>query len=206
MRHAIHRGAITNRDVCLYSLVNVGGDVGFAATEDVAVKAFGVYPARFGLIKHPQYPDVDSVRVTLTDLRKEKYGSLVEGNKKRGWRITKNGELWFAANKRRIESALKNRLEGERRISSGRLMTSDRIRSARLNRILGSDAFAKWKKGIQPTIYDFYDVMRIDNYTPENVYQQHLDSLVQVVQENSEVKKFLADLNREFGESYRQHG
>lgn len=145
MKPGLRSGGITNRDVCLYALVDTGGDVGFVATEDVAVRAFTVYPERFGLIRHPRYPDVDSVRVTLTDLRKAKYGSLVEGNKRKGWRITENGSQWMALNKKHIESALKSRLAGERRVSSGHLITSDRIRSARLARILDSDAFAKWR-------------------------------------------------------------
>ncbi len=206
MRTRIPKGRITNRDMCLYALVNVGGDVGFATTEDIAVNAFGIYPERFGLIRHPQYPDVDSVRVTLTDLRKEKYGSLIEGNKKRGWRITENGERWFTANKKRIETGIKNKLTGERRVSSGHLMTTERIRSARLSRILSSEAFKKWKKGVQPTIYDFYDVLRIDNYTPENVYRQHLEALLEVVRDDTEVRKFFAELDRTYGESYRHHG
>jgi hypothetical protein len=187
-------------------LADTGGDVGFVATEDVAVRAFKVYPERFGLIKHPQYPDVDSVRVTLTDLRKPKYGSLVEGNKRKGWRVTDNGSAWLASNKKRIELAFKSKLTGERRVSSGHLLTSDRIRSARLGRIMESDAYAKWEKGTSPTIYDFFEILRVDNYTPENVYREHLNALIESVQDNPDAKKFLTAINRMYGESYRQNG
>lgn len=175
------------------------------ATEDIAVKAFEIYPERFGLIRHPRYPDVDTVRVTLTDLRKEKYGSLVEGNKKRGWRITATGARVLDENKARVMSALGAKLAGERRVSSGVRITSERLRSARLSRILGSDGFAKWKKGATPTIYDFYDVMRIDDYTPESTYREHLKALTDVVTDNPDARKFLTELDHLYGESYRHH-
>ncbi len=200
------KGGITNRDICLYALINVGGDVGYVATEDVAVKAFEIYPQRFGLIRHPKYPDVDSVRVTLTDLRKEKYGSLVEGNKKRGWRVSSSGTSLIAENRIIVQKALKDKLPEERRISSGVRLTSEKVRSTRLSRILRSEAFAKWKKGVEPSVYDFYDVMRVDDYTPESTYREHLKALTDVVPDNAEVRKFLSEIDRMYGESYRHHG
>src|SRR2546426_3380877 len=194
---------INNRDICLYALVDAGGDVEFVATEDVAVRAFELYPERFGLIKYPKYPDVDSVRVTLTDLRKDKYGSLVEGDKKKGWRITESGVGWVTANRDKVLMAIKGKLPGERRISSGKRITSEKIRSSRLNRILTSTAFARWKRGVRPSIYDFYDLLRIDSYTPQTVYKEHLTELLGVVPRESDGKKFLAELARMYGGSYR---
>ncbi len=194
---------INNRDICLYALAESGGDAEFVATEDVAVKAFELYPERFGLIRFPKYPDVDSVRVTLTDLRKEKYGSLVEGDKKKGWRITKNGVDWVAANSDAVLTAIRGKLSGERRISSGRRITSQKIRSSRLGRILNSAAFAKWKGGVQPSIYDFFDVLRIDSYTPEEVYREHLSELFETIPNGSDEAKFLRELATTYGGTYR---
>lgn len=194
---------INNRDICLYALVESGGDVEFVATEDVAVRAFELYPERFGLIRFPKYPDVDAVRVTLTDLRKGKYGSLVEGDKKHGWRITKAGGYWVSANKSRVLAAIQAKLTGERRISSGRRITSEKIRSSRLARILNSGAFAKWKRGAELGLYDFFDVMRVDSYTPEEVYRKHLDELLEIAPQESDERRFLQDLARTYGGSYR---
>lgn len=190
----------------MFALLKAGGDVGFVTSEDVAVKAFELYPERFGLIKYPQYLDLDSVQVTLFDLRKEKYDSLIEGSQRKGWRATENGVKWAAANGKRIEESIKGRLQGERRISSGHLLTSEKIRAGRLNRILESEALKKWKRGDQPGIYDFYEVMRVDNYTPERVYKEHLSGLLEAVQDNSDIRRFLSDLDRKYGESYRKDG
>lgn len=197
------QAGVNNRDICLYALVESGGDVEFVATEEVAVRAFELYPERFGLIRFPKYPDVDAVRVTLTDLRKEKYGSLVEGDKKKGWRITKSGAGWIAANNEEVLAAIRGKLSGERRISSGRRITSQKIRSSRLGRILNSKAFAKWKRGMEPSVYDFFDVLRIDSYTPEDVYREHLNELLEIVPDESDEERFLKELAKTYGGTYR---
>jgi hypothetical protein len=194
---------LTNRDFCLYVLSEAGGDVEFVATEDIAVKAFELYPERFGLIKYPQYPDVDAVRVTLTDLRKDKYGRLVEGDKKRGWKITASGTAWIRRNGNRVREVLESRHPKERRISTGKRLTSEKIRAAFLDRILSSDGYRKWKKGQEPSIYDFYDLLRIDNYTPEPVYREHLNDLLAALPEGSDAKQFLAEMAASFGGRYR---
>ncbi len=194
---------VNKRDICLYALVDVGGDVEFVPTEDVAVRAFELFPERFGLVKHTQYPDVESVHDALWDLQKEKYGSLVEGNHKSGWRATKKGARWEARHRKNFKMALEAKLTGERRVSSRRTITSDKIRSSRLSRIINSEAFAKWKRGERLTVYDFYELLRIDNYTPETVYREHLRALLEVVPKDGEEKRFLRTLARRFGGSYR---
>ena len=196
---------VNKRDICLYALVDAGGDVEFVTTEDVAVKTFEIYPERFGLIGYPHFPDVDSVRVTLTDLRKEKHGSLVEGSRRRGWRVTSSGARWMAVNRRKVSAAIRHKLSGERRISSGQLLTTEKVRSARLNRILGSDAFRKWKRGVRPSVYDFYELLRIDNYTPQGVYREHLKGILEVAPDKSEVKAFLKELAKVYGGNYRDN-
>src|SRR6266571_1249257 len=113
MKVSAPRAKLNKRDICLYALVEAGGELEFVTTEDVAVKAFELYPERFGLIGYPQFPDVDSARVTLTDLRKEQHGSLVEGSKKRGWHVTAEGARWIAANKTAVSSAIRHKLSGE---------------------------------------------------------------------------------------------
>src|SRR5437773_9104865 len=160
MKERQPKASINKRDICLFALVDVGGDVEFVTTEDVAVRAFELYPERFGLVKYRQFPDVDSVRVTLSDLSKPKYESLVEGGQKSGWRATKRGATWERVHRNAVMGAMKHKLSGERRISSGHLMTTEKIRSSRLNRIVRSEAFAKWKKGARPSVYDFYDLLR----------------------------------------------
>lgn len=196
---------LTNRDICLYALVKSGGDVDFITTEDIAMEAFELYPERFGLIRHSEHPDVDSVRVTLTDLRKGKYGSLVQGSKKQGWRATDAGNTWFKQNSERVFKSIKRKLPGEKRISSGVMIKNEKVRSFRLARILESGAYVKWRKGEQPNIYDFYDLLRVDSYTPKNVYEDHLKDLISAAEGNDHLRSFLRTLADSYGENYRRN-
>jgi hypothetical protein len=85
------------------------------------------------------------------------------------------------------------------------MMTTEKVRSARLARVLKSEAFLRWRQGKKPSVYDFFDVMRVDNYTPENVYREHLQALLEVISDKSDAKEFLTYLARTYGGNYRSH-
>jgi hypothetical protein len=171
----------------------------------VAIKAFELYPERFGLIRHDEHPDVDSVRVTLTDLRKGKYGVLVEGNKKRGWRVTESGRSWYKEHSESLTKSINRKLPGERRIASGVMIRSEKARSFRLARILESEAYKKWQRGERPNLYDFYELLRVDSYTPKSVYDEHMKGLVSAAEGNDQLTSFLRTIADSYGESYRKN-
>jgi hypothetical protein len=195
---------LNNRDVCLFALVKCGGDVSHISTEDIALKAFELYPEKFGLIAHPAHPDVDSVRVTLTDLRKAKYGILVEGDKKMGWRTTPEGTAWYKSNKKAIADAIQHKLGGQKRVSSGVMIKGDKVRTFRLTRIKTSEAYKKWKAHSQPNKYDFYNLLRVDTYTSPDVYERHMKDLTDVAEEDDELKTFLRAMDQAYGGEYRK--
>ncbi len=197
---------LTNRDVSMVALRYCGGEGAYVPTEDIAVRAFELYPERFGLVKYPQYPDVDSVRVTLTDLRKVKYGTLVEGDKKKGWRMTESGKGWMSENCARIEGALRRKHPKERRVAPGVMITTEKIVASYRRRIVESPAFIKWTNKGHPSIYDFYDVMRVDQYTPEVVYADHLKAMRQALTDEAHLLKFLEEMDGDFGKTYRKGG
>ena len=196
---------ITNLDVTLYALHLVGGDAVYVATEDVAVKAFDLYPERFGLIKYPQYPDVEAVRMALIHMRvHDKQNPLVEGDQRKGWRITNLGLSWLASNRNAVELALSDKHPRDRRVAKGKIITRGKMRAVYLKRLLDSRAYIRWQEGIEPTIYDFYDLMRVDQYTPESVYQKHLADMVDALGDSPQLVDFLKLLDRWFGQTYRK--
>ena len=203
---AVSSKGLTNRDVSMYALHESAGERVFVPTEDIAVKAFELYPERFGLVKYPKYPDVDSVRVTLTDLRKAKYGTLVEGDKKKGWRMTESGKKWTAENVSRIEDAIQRKHLLERRIASGRMITTDKIVASYTNRVRGSLAFQKWTRKEPLRVYDFYDVLRVDQYTPEDVYRKHLHDMIIALSREPLLVRFLEEMDKLYGQTYRKGG
>ena len=202
----VPRRELNNRDVCLFSLAKRGGETGFVPTEDVAITAFELYPQRFGLVKYPHYPDVDSVRVTLTDLRKEKYGVLVQGNKKIGWKLTDAGLAWLHENAAAVELAIEHKHPKERRIRSGKILDGKKIRTLLQKRVYESSAYHKWLSHEEIILYDFFDVMRVDQYTPEEVYRSHIEELTDAARDDPESIRFLRELDSKFGRSYRKGG
>ena len=103
-----------NRDLVVFSLSLLGGESRRHHTEDITLKCFELFPSSFSWTKHTQYPDKDVVRVALTDARKKRYGSLVEGRVGRGsepdgWVLTPAGIEWARANRARFEALVPSR-------------------------------------------------------------------------------------------------
>lgn len=111
--------SIPNREMVVFALHALGGATNRYHTEDIALTCFKLWPSAFSWTKYVQYPDKDIVRVALTDARKEKYGTLVEGRtgqtrghssktKRRpstdGWTLTDAGVRWVKKNKNRFAS------------------------------------------------------------------------------------------------------
>ena len=109
----------TNREMVIYALSLLGGATKKYHTEDIAFKCFELWPTVFSWTKYPQYPDKEVVRFGLTDARKEKYGTLVDGRAGQnrgqtkitgrkptsdGWILTDAGVKWIEGNMGRLES------------------------------------------------------------------------------------------------------
>src|SRR2546423_14831854 len=143
---------LSNWELVTLACYRIGGVGKLIHTEDVALEAFRLAPNRFSWKKHVEYPDLDIVRVSLTDAAKSKYGALVSGSKDSGWSVTRSGITWAEAFERRqpelFDQALKNR--GNNR--TDRAAAFDR--EAEL--IRKSTAYSKWKAGLNGlTVYDF---------------------------------------------------
>ena len=111
--------SFTNREMAIYALYLLGGATSKYHTEDIAFKCFELWPTVFSWTKYPQYPDKEVVRSGLTDARKEKYGTLVDGRAGQtrgqsnitgrkptsdGWVLTDAGVKWINENTGRLES------------------------------------------------------------------------------------------------------
>src|SRR4051812_44145605 len=81
--------AMSNTDIVLVILGDLGGQHRFVDIEDVAEAAWRAVPARFSWPRHQEYPDLDAVDVTLRAAKKNY--RLVTGSKKQGWMLTPDG-------------------------------------------------------------------------------------------------------------------
>lgn len=196
---------LPNREIVLFVLGDLGGKTARIDTETLAIECYQRYPSKFGLVKFPQYPDVDSVRVTLSDLKKPKYGSMVRGNKDRGWILTQEGNKWYETNKERVNSNIEQRHPLERRLPQGRKLSRDEISKTIMNRLRKSRAYQKWKNRTEISIYDFFDAMKVDQYMDEGKYQNVLANTLQAAQGNGDLADFLEHLNSLYGRRYRTY-
>src|SRR5690349_14779068 len=81
--------SMSNTDICLVILADLGGRERLVDIEDIAEAAWQAVPARFSWPRHQQYPDLDAVDVTLRAAKKN--DGLVTGSKKEGWMLTPDG-------------------------------------------------------------------------------------------------------------------
>lgn len=126
-----------NRELVLYALYTMGSIAERFHTEAIAVRCHELFPTSFSWSTRSELPDKDIVRVALTDARKEKYGTLVEGRSgqsrghhqdtKRGpmsdgWKLTQAGLEWIEQNKDRLEALTSQSVPRDHRQKSRRML------------------------------------------------------------------------------------
>jgi hypothetical protein len=193
---------VPNRDIVLFVLGELGGKTVKIDTETLAVECFRRYPSKFGLVKFPQYPDVEAVRRPLDDLKESEYGTRVVGNKDEGWLLTASGLKWYEENKQRIHTAIRQRHPLEKRLPGGRNISGEKISKAIANRLTESKAYRKWKNREGISIYEFFDAMRVDQYMDESKYQVLLGNTLKAVKGNEELTHFVEYLHSQYGNRY----
>jgi hypothetical protein len=107
---------ISNVDIVVLVLNDLGGVDKVIHSEDVAARAFEVAPARFGWriekYRKSGWPDKYVAKTALDDAKKPENGELVEGSyaldlAKDGWRLTPAGVRWIREHADRIRRALR---------------------------------------------------------------------------------------------------
>jgi hypothetical protein len=89
-----NKGAVSTLDLVLFALLTCDGDQRFVATDEVAIQAFRLFPLKFCWDTFAHLPSWDRVRQWLSEAKKEKHGTLVEGfsgDRKEGWKLTPAG-------------------------------------------------------------------------------------------------------------------
>lgn len=109
---------LSNIDIVLLALLELGGFEKKIHTEVIAHKAFELDPTRFGWrlpeFRERGYPDKEPVRSALMDAAKAKNGSLVDGRSgveasgkdADGWMFTPAGAKWIRGKEQLIKQKL----------------------------------------------------------------------------------------------------
>ena len=171
----------------VYALFLLGGDAKRIHTEDIALKAFELFPHSFSWAKHTKYPDKDIVRVALTDSRKEQYGALVEGRSgqtkgqtsrtkrlpsKDGWILTERGVAWVSDNIRQLSEAFES-------VTSQRQQVLIRLKRLRQHRIFL--VYLDEGESFSPSIGDLADFLQCRVDASPEIWDKRFSNLLNLV-------------------------
>jgi hypothetical protein len=181
------------REIVLLSVFLLGGDKKSIDTEDIAVKCFAIAPSLFAWSKFPNQINIETVRIGLSDCKKEKNGGLLLGSGREGWRLSSKGLEWAKTRGKELLAARSLKVDTSR-ISAGSI---DTVRKAReKKRVLLSAAWNSWMTKKTMTLQDAKSIFRIDEYTTEKMLKIKVTRLQSLLGDDKEVAPFIQEAAR----------
>lgn len=198
-----HEGGVSNTDIVLLVLRDLGGAERAVHVEDIAEAAWRRAPARFSWPKLQKYPDLDAVDVTLRAAKKN--GGLVAGSKREGWMLTPIGLDRLRVRGESVDDYLNLRGRAGRtdnRRERGGLTSST---TRRLTQLRQSRAATRYRAGQlgEITVHDFMEFFNINQYMPEHKYRTNRQAVENLVRDDELLKGTAAYLHAHYGETYR---
>ena len=163
MRKSAIITSLTNGELAVIAVANLGGRLNPIDLEDIAIELLKIAPSRFSLRKYPDQVDIHLVRVSLSHISVEKEPHLLSGSIKTGYMISPDGLEWLESNEKSITSIQINKYR-----KGSNLHSLD----VEINRIKKTKSFKLLKEGdLQNlTINSLYEYLRINEYfSPKKV-------------------------------------
>jgi hypothetical protein len=85
--------AFSNFEIVTLAVYLLGGNQTYVDTEDVAIKVNEISPGRFSWEKYPNQINIEKVRSSLSDAKKEKKGGYLVGKHSQGWILSGNPKV-----------------------------------------------------------------------------------------------------------------
>jgi hypothetical protein len=85
------KNSFSNIEIVTLTVYLLGGNTNFIDTEDIAVKSNELASGRFTWLKYPDQINIEKIRTSLSDAKKQKNGGYILGLHKDGWRLTEAG-------------------------------------------------------------------------------------------------------------------
>ena len=167
---------LTNVDIVLFALYQLGGIKKKIFTEDIARKCFEIAPSRFSWRRYPEYPDIEPARKSLMEARNQRVfvkgrAGEVRGVKPSdGWIFSPEGILWLEKNLKRISFALGQTKKTVRRTESSK-------RVAELESTVAYKKFINDNSCVNIKPYEFTDFLNISLDTPSSVFRKRIDAI-----------------------------
>jgi hypothetical protein len=196
--------SLTNIDVVLYVLFQLGGATKKIHTEEVAWEAYQLSKEKFSWtlnkFKQKGFPDKTTARYALETAKKLNFvigraGRDKSGNEKEGWQLTPNGLNWIVQRQSFIAKSLKakNYLHSTLNPQEKRLAS----------KIKNHKSFMNYKqKGSLDDIsdYDFIDMLDCSPNASNRVIKIKFNSLKNLINllNDNELKNFIENMEHKF--------
>jgi len=177
---------LSNVEVVTIAVYQLGGMTRPIDTEDIAVRANALAPARFAWRKYPDQISLQDVRFALENAKRAHCGYVLGDNE--GWMLTEAGALFARRNGRR----LKTEHAGRDRSTPAEKKWRRRERE----RILASDAYVKMRenRGDEITTPEATSFFRIDEYVSPTARDRKISRLVNVFRNDPEIGLVVVEL------------
>ena len=162
---------LTNSDLFLWALSELGGNTEFVDIEAVFLKCFEIAPQRFGWRTRADLPDYKKCSKGLRDAEARRPSLLVKTGDSFGRQLSVQGQKWVEANARRLRARLKPGLvvpEPKTRPRSRMLAEAEQapvFETWRTDRVLPSE---KWRVA---------ELLRCSPDSDAAVWRQRLETL-----------------------------
>jgi len=185
--------SLTQYEVAAWAIHILGGVNRSVDTEDAAVKCHELARDLFSWRKHKDQINLELVRVSLSDAKKQKNGGLVTGSGREGWRLTTKGLDWARLHGNRgVTPQISRRRPG---IGNAGSVDSRRIDRERA-RLTSADYWSSWTLDRRVDLRAAQLAFRIDDYTTEKMSAIKVARIRAMFPEGDEISDFLQEASR----------
>ena len=200
------RGAdasVSNTDIVLVVLDDLGGADRTVHIENVAEAAWQQVPARFSWPKLQKYPDLDAVDVTLRAAKKNE--GLVTGSKREGWMLTPSGIQRVSQRQAAVRDFVEQQGRAGRTENRRERGGADSSTARRLAHLRESNAAKKGASDDRAaiTVYDFLAFFNINQYMPAQKYKTNRQAVENLVRDDPPLLALTEYLHGRFGDTYK---
>lgn len=180
-------------EIATVAIYLLGGAAKSIDTEDAAVRCFELAPAMFSWQKYKEQINLELVRVSLSDAKKQKNGHLLSGSGREGWRLSAKGLDWIHAAGRPVVLAVKKGVKTGR----SKAGSIDSVRREReRDRLLQSEAWLGWSSSGFVPAKEARAVFRIDEYTSGKMLEIKVARLRAMFEDDKDLSNFLREASK----------
>jgi hypothetical protein len=175
-------------EVAVMAIHVLGGAKRSVDTEDAAMKCHEFAPNLFSWQKYKDQINLELVRVSLSDAKKLKNGSLLTGSGREGWRLSSKGLDWIRSTGQALfATADRGISQGSSKAGSIDVVRRERER----NRLFAADSWQKWRDTGEISTRAAREVFRIDEYTTGKMLEIKVARIRAMFNEDDELSRFL---------------